>query len=64
MRAIIFIILILLTSCAAEEGPLSTSLASAIDSFIKKHPKCSVIQIQASRLDGHDLLFITSLNSY
>ena len=64
MRAIIFIILILLTSCAAEEGPLSTSLASAIDNFIKKHPKCSVIQIQASKLDGHDLLFITSLNSY
>lgn len=64
MKNNIFIILILLTSCVAKDGALSPSLATAIDSFIKKYPKCCVIQIQASKLDEHNLLFITGLNSY
>lgn len=64
MKNNIFVILTLLTSCVVKDGALSPSLTSAIDSFIEKHPKCCVIQIQASKFDGHDLLFITGLNSY
>ena len=50
MKNIIFIFLILLTS--------------AIDSFIVKYPNWRGIQIMASKLDEHDLLFLTTMNNY
>lgn len=35
-----------------------------LDGIINKNPEYNVIQIQASKLEGHELLFITCLHNY
>ncbi len=55
---------ILLVSCTIENGPFCPSLTSALNNIIENNPNYKVVQIQASKLDGHNLLFITSMNSY
>lgn len=64
MKKIFFILFILLTSCVAKDGPFSPSLAMVLDGIINKNPEYNVIQIQASKLEGHELLFITCLHNY
>lgn len=53
-----------MTSCVAKDGPFSPSLAMVLDGIINKNPEYNVIQIQASKLEGHELLFITCLHNY
>lgn len=53
-----------MTSCLAKDGPFSPSLAMVLDGIINKNPEYNVIQIQASKLEGHELLFITCLHNY
>lgn len=64
MKKIFFIFFILLTSCIAKDGPFSPSLAMVLDGIINENPEYNVIQIQASKLEGHELLFITCLYNY
>lgn len=64
MKKVFFILFILLTSCVAKDGPFSPSLAMVLDGIINKNPEYNVIQIQASKLEGHELLFITCLHNY
>lgn len=64
MKKFFFILFILLTSCVAKDGPFSPSLAMVLDGIINKNPEYNVIQIQASKLEGHELLFITCLHNY
>lgn len=64
MKKIFFILFILLTSCVAKDGPFSPSLAMVLDGIINKNPEYNVIQIQASKLEEHELLFITCLHNY
>lgn len=64
MKNIIFILLILLTSCSGNNEALSPALTAAIDSFIVKYPNWRGIQIMTSKLDEHDLLFLTTMNHY
>ena len=54
----------LLTSCLPKHGALSLSLSTVVDSFISKHPSWDVIELIASKLDGHDLLFIVGEPTY
>ena len=53
-----------MTSCVAKDGPFSPSLAMVLDGIMNKNPEYNVIQIQASKLEGHELLFITCLHNY
>lgn len=64
MKKIFFIFFILLTSCIAKDGPFSPSLAMVLDGIINENPEYNVIQLQASKLEGHELLFITCLYNY
>ena len=64
MKKIIFALLIVFTSCIAKDEPFSPSLAKALDEVISEDSTCDVIQIQASKLEGHDLFFLTSLHNY
>lgn len=53
-----------LISCTVKEGPFSSSLTKTLDYIIKSHPNYKVIQIQASEINGHNLLYVLSLNTY
>ena len=53
-----------LINCTVKEGPFSPSLTKTLDYIIKKHPNYKVIQIQASEINGHNLLYVSSLNTY
>lgn len=64
MKKIIFAFIIVFTSCIAKDEPFSPSLAKALDEVISEDSTYSVIQIQASKLEGHDLFFLTSLHNY
>lgn len=64
MRKILFAFFILFTSCIVKDGPFSPSLTIVLDEIINEHPTYDVIQIQASKLEGHELFFITCLSNY
>lgn len=60
----ILVVFILLISCTVKEEPFSASLTDIIDSMIVKYPGYEVIRIQASVINGHNLLFISNTNTY
>ena len=66
MRIYILVLGILLSliNCTVKEGPFSPSLTKTLDYIIKNHPNYKVIQIQASEINGHNLLYVSSLNTY
>ena len=63
-KILTFAFVALLTSCLPKHGALSLSLSTVVDSFISKHPSWDVIELIASKLDGHDLLFIVGEPTY
>lgn len=61
---LILSICLLMINCTVKEGPFSPSLIRLVDEMIKKNPDNKVIQIRASELNGHNVLYLTSLNTY
>ena len=54
----------IVSSCSIEKNPFSKSLQSTINKFSIQNPEYKVIQIQVSKINNYNLLFITGLNAY
>ena len=53
-----------LSGCTIKKEPFSPSLQYVLDQFSKEHPEYNVIQIQVSKINSYNLLFITGLGAY
>ena len=54
----------IVSSCSIEKNPFSKSLQSTINKFSIQNPEYKVIQIQVSKINNYNLLFITGLYAY
>lgn len=57
-------ICLLMINCSVKEKPFSPSLIRLVDEMIKRNPDYKVIQIRASELNGHNVLYLTGTNTY
>ena len=53
-----------LSGCTIKKEPFSPSLQYVLNQFSKEHPEYNVIQIQASKINSYNLLFMTGLDAY
>ena len=53
-----------LSGCTIKKEPFSPSLQYVLDQFSKEHPEYNVIQIQVSKINNYNLLFMTGLGAY
>lgn len=53
-----------LSCCTIKKEPFSPSLQYVLNQFSKEHPEYNVIQIQVSKINNYNLLFITGLGAY
>lgn len=53
-----------LSSCTIKKEPFSPSLQYVLNQFSKEHPEYNVIQIQVSKINNYNLLFMTGLGAY
>lgn len=53
-----------LSGCTIKKGPFSPSLQYVLNQFSKEHPEYNVIQIQVSKINNYNLLFMTGLGAY
>lgn len=57
-------ICLLMLNCTVKEEPYSPSLIRLVDEMVKRNPDKKVIQIRASELNGHNVLYLTIVNTY
>lgn len=50
--------------CTVKEGPFSPSLIRVVDEITNMNPDDKVVQVIASELNGHNILYLTSSNTY
>ena len=50
--------------CTVKEGPFSPSLIRVVDEITNMNPDNKVVQVIASELNGHNILYLTSSNTY
>ena len=48
----------------SKRNHFSPSLQYVLDQFSKEHPEYNVIQIQVSKINNYNLLFMTGLGAY
>ena len=53
-----------LSGCTIKKEPFSPSLQYVLNQFSKEHPEYNVIQIQVSKINNYNLLFMTGLGAY
>ena len=53
-----------LSGCTIKKEPSSPSLQYVLNQFSKEHPEYNVIQIQVSKINNYNLLFMTGLGAY
>ena len=53
-----------LSGCTLKKEPFSPSLQYVLNQFSKENPEYNVIQIQVSKINNYNLLFMTGLGAY
>ena len=53
-----------LSGCTIKKEPFSPSLQYVLNQFSKENPEYNVIQIQVSKINNYNLLFMTGLGAY
>lgn len=53
-----------LSGCTIKKKPFSPSLQYVLNQFSKENPEYNVIQIQVSKINNYNLLFMTGLGAY
>ena len=60
----VLVLFFALSGCTIKKEPFSPSLQYVLNQFSKEHPEYNVIQIQVSKINNHNLLFMTGLGAY
>ena len=60
----VLVLFFALSGCTIKKEPFSPSLQYVLNQFSKEHPEYNVIQIQVSKINNYNLLFITGLGAY
>ena len=60
----VLVLFFALSGCTIKKEPFSPSLQYVLNQFSKEHPEYNVIQIQASKINSYNLLFMTGLDAY
>ena len=60
----ILVLFFALSGCTIKKEPFSPSLQYVLNQFSKEHPEYNVIQIQVSKINNYNLLFMTGLGAY
>lgn len=60
----VLVLFFVLSGCTIKKEPFSPSLQYVLNQFSKEHPEYNVIQIQVSKINNYNLLFITGLGAY
>ena len=60
----VLVLFFALSGCTIKKEPFSPSLQYVLNQFSKEHPEYNVIQIQVSKINSYNLLFITGLGAY
>ena len=64
LKSIVLVVLIFITDCTFKGRQFTPPLGEKLDRFIESHPNGTVIQIVASKLGTHELLFVTNEDSF
>lgn len=66
MKGVILILCIclLMIKCTVKEGPFSPSLIRVVDEITNMNPDNKIVQVITSELNGHNILYLTSSNTY
>ena len=60
----VLVLFFALSGCTIKKEPFSPSLQYVLNQFSKEHPEYNVIQIQVSKINNYNLLFMTGLGAY
>lgn len=60
----VMVLFFALSGCTIKKEPFSPSLQYVLNQFSKEHPEYNVIQIQVSKINNYNLLFMTGLGAY
>ena len=60
----VLVLFFALSGCTIKKEPFSPSLQYVLNQFSKEHPEYNVIQIQVSKINNYNLLFMTGLDAY
>lgn len=61
---LVLVLFFALSGCTIKKEPFSPSLQYVLNQFSKEHPEYNVIQIQVSKINNYNLLFMTGLGAY
>ena len=60
----VLVLFFALSGCTIKKEPFSPSLQYVLNQFSKENPEYNVIQIQVSKINNYNLLFMTGLGAY
>ena len=60
----VLVLFFALSGCTIKKETFSPSLQYVLNQFSKEHPEYNVIQIQVSKINNYNLLFMTGLGAY
>lgn len=60
----VLVLFFALSGCTIKKEPFSPSLQYVLNQFSKEYPEYNVIQIQVSKINNYNLLFMTGLGAY